>query len=90
MLGNADSMRPEASNNPKVVSDLVSLTLFHTKSQGAKNRLSGKLPLWLWSALALAYAHVPWLGVYQPQQGAVIIHAIDAQKIGRLVQAKQN
>jgi CRISPR-associated Csx3 family protein len=53
--------------------------------------LSGKLPLWLWSALALAYAHAPWLGVYQPQlQGAVIIHAIDAQKIGRLVQAKQN
>jgi hypothetical protein len=32
-------MRPEASNNPKVVSDLVSLTLFHTKSQGAKNRV---------------------------------------------------
>ncbi len=31
--------------------------------------LSGKLPLWLWTALGLAYAPlVPWLAVYQPQQ----------------------
>jgi len=53
--------------------------------------LSGKLPLWLWSALALVYAHAPWLGVYQPQlQGAVIIYARDAQDVGRLVISKQN
>jgi CRISPR-associated protein Csx3 len=31
--------------------------------------LSGKLPLWLWTALALAYRDAPWLAVYQPQWG---------------------
>lgn len=30
--------------------------------------LSGKLPLWLWTGLALAYRRAPWLAVYQPQQ----------------------
>ena len=30
--------------------------------------LSGKLPLWLWTALALVYRDAPWLAVYQPQQ----------------------
>ncbi len=30
--------------------------------------LSGKLPLWLWTGLALAYRAAPWLAVYQPQQ----------------------
>jgi CRISPR-associated protein Csx3 len=29
--------------------------------------LSGKLPLWLWTALALVYRDAPWLAVYQPQ-----------------------
>ncbi|MCX7839381.1 MAG: CRISPR-associated protein Csx3 [Anaerolineae bacterium] len=48
--------------------------------------LSGKLPLWLWTALALTYADVPWLGVYQPQlNGAVIVHANESVKIGRVV-----
>jgi CRISPR-associated protein Csx3 len=29
--------------------------------------LSGKLPLWLWTAISLAYPSVPWLGIYQPR-----------------------
>ena len=29
--------------------------------------LSGKLPLWLWTALALVYRDALWLAVYQPQ-----------------------
>ena len=40
--------------------------------------LSGKLPLWLYTALALAYAPgAPWLAVYQPQRGdkAVVVHS---------------
>ena len=32
--------------------------------------LSGKLPLWLWTAAARAYRLAPWLGIYQPQLGA--------------------
>ena len=42
--------------------------------------LSGKLPLWLYTALALAYApRAPWLAVYQPQCGdeAVVVHSRD-------------
>jgi len=37
--------------------------------------LSGKLPLWLWTALALVYRDAPWLAVYQPQWGnqAIVI-----------------
>lgn len=31
--------------------------------------LSGKLPLWLYTALALVYRDAPWLAVYQPQWG---------------------
>ncbi|HID64343.1 MAG TPA: hypothetical protein EYP49_16625 [Anaerolineae bacterium] len=31
--------------------------------------LSGKLPLWLWTALALTYQDAPWLAVYQPRWG---------------------
>ncbi|MBC7222968.1 MAG: hypothetical protein H5T59_01605 [Anaerolineae bacterium] len=39
--------------------------------------LSGKLPLWLWTGLALAYRRAPWLAVYQPQQAqhAVVVHS---------------
>jgi len=39
--------------------------------------LSGKLPLWLWTAAALAYASAPWLGIYQPRwrDQAVIVHS---------------
>lgn len=31
--------------------------------------LSGKLPLWLWTALAAAYKETLWLAIYQPQLG---------------------
>ena len=38
--------------------------------------LSGKLPHWLWTGLALAYRQAPWLAVYQPQVGgAVVVHS---------------
>lgn len=48
--------------------------------------VSGKLPLWLWTALALAYAHAPWLGIYQPQlNGAVIVHARELATLGQVV-----
>ncbi len=29
--------------------------------------LSGKLPLWLWTAASLIYGSSPWLGIYQPR-----------------------
>lgn len=36
--------------------------------------LDGKLPLWLWSALARTYANHAWVAIYQPQlAGAVVI-----------------
>jgi CRISPR-associated protein Csx3 len=45
-------------------------------SQEQGTVLSGKLPHWLWTGLALAYRDARWLAVYQPQlQGAVIVHA---------------
>ena len=50
--------------------------------------LSGKLPLWLWTAVALAYRDAPWLGIYQPQLGrqAVIVHSRVSQwTVGQLV-----
>lgn len=31
--------------------------------------LSGKLPLWLWTALAITYQDAPWLAIYQPRWG---------------------
>ncbi len=39
--------------------------------------LSGRLPLWLMTALAFVYADAPWLAVYQPQlhHCAVVIHS---------------
>ncbi|RLC55101.1 MAG: hypothetical protein DRI80_18300 [Chloroflexota bacterium] len=41
--------------------------------------LSGKLPHWLYTGLALTYAPlVPWLAVYQPQLGcAVVVYSAD-------------
>jgi len=37
--------------------------------------LSGKLPLWLWTALAMTYCQALWLAVHQPQLGqkAVVV-----------------
>ena len=39
--------------------------------------LSGRLPLWMYSGLALAYRSAPWLAVYQPklQNRAVVVHS---------------
>ncbi len=41
--------------------------------------LSGKLPLWLWTALARAYRDVPWVAVFQPPLGdlAVVVASQD-------------
>ena len=50
--------------------------------------LSGKLPLWLWTALARVYINVPWLAVFQPQleRQAVVVASKDKDKpIGSLV-----
>jgi CRISPR-associated protein Csx3 len=37
--------------------------------------LSGSLPLWLYTSLALTYHATPWLAVYQVPTGAVVVHA---------------
>lgn len=50
--------------------------------------LSGKLPLWLWTALAIAYRDAPWLAVYQPplsNQAVVVSSRIAGMLPGRLV-----
>ncbi|MDL1895092.1 hypothetical protein FBQ82_02355 [Anaerolineae bacterium CFX7] len=45
--------------------------------------LNGKLPLWLWSALARAYRHVARLAIYQPQlAGAIVIRSRNPNEIG--------
>jgi len=59
--------------------DLVSLTLPSWPHEGLI--LSGKLPNWLWSALARAYDG-PWLAILQPQlAGAVVIHSGGSSRI---------
>lgn len=49
--------------------------------------LSGKLPLWLYTSLALTYRTAPWIAVYQPQlECAVVIYSADkARVIGECV-----
>lgn len=50
--------------------------------------LDGRLPLWIWTALARAYADVSWLAVYQPQfqARALVIHSNGpAPQIGTFV-----
>ena len=49
--------------------------------------LSGRMPLWLLTAIARAYLHLPWLAVYQPSlQGAVVIHGSGQnQRVGTLL-----
>jgi CRISPR-associated protein Csx3 len=47
--------------------------------------LSGKLPLWLTTALALTYRAAPLLAVYQPQVGAVVVQSrLPGYKVGDL------
>jgi CRISPR-associated protein Csx3 len=53
--------------------------------------LSGKLPHWLWTALAQAYHHAPWVAVFQPQleNQAVVIGSHDqALPVGSLVSSE--
>jgi CRISPR-associated protein Csx3 len=50
--------------------------------------LSGKLPLWLWTAAALAYSSAPWLAVYQPQlhdQAVVVKSQRSSPSVGQLI-----
>ncbi len=50
--------------------------------------LSGKLPLWLWTALALTYRQVPWLAIFQPQlhrQAVVVASQDERLPLGGLV-----
>jgi CRISPR-associated protein Csx3 len=40
--------------------------------------LSGKLPHWLTTSLALTYRAAPWVAVYQPQlEGATVVYSAD-------------
>lgn len=40
--------------------------------------LSGKLPLWLYTSLAITYRAVPWIAVYQPQlECAIVVYSAD-------------
>jgi CRISPR-associated protein Csx3 len=50
--------------------------------------LSGKLPLWLWTALVRAYRDAPWVAVFQPPLGdqAVVVASRDESvPVGGLV-----
>ncbi|MCA9982335.1 MAG: hypothetical protein KDD89_15930, partial [Anaerolineales bacterium] len=50
--------------------------------------ISGKLPLWLSTALARQLAHLPLLAFFQPQVGAVVIHATNpAYPVGHVLSA---
>ena len=41
--------------------------------------LSGRIPYWLYTSIALTYRDAPWIGVYQPQlECAVIVYSTDA------------
>ena len=52
--------------------------------------LSGKLPLWLWTALARLYRPAQWLGVYQPQLGIVIVRsAAPEMGMGKVIEAAE-
>lgn len=51
---------------------------------------SGKLPLWLWTALARLYRTASWVGVYQPhlhEQAVVIASKTPGIRIGQLIAA---
>jgi len=40
--------------------------------------LSGKIPHWLYTSLALTYRSAPWIAVYQPQlKCAIVVHSTD-------------
>lgn len=52
------------------ISEVGDLTLPHLPDGGLL--LSGKLPLWLWAALARAL-DAPWIAVYQPRAGGAVV-----------------
>jgi CRISPR-associated protein Csx3 len=37
--------------------------------------LGGKIPHWLITALATVYREAPWLAIFQPQEGRVVVHS---------------
>jgi CRISPR-associated protein Csx3 len=50
--------------------------------------ISGKLPMWLWTAAALAYRSAPWLGIYQPQlsdQAVIVQSSVEQLAVGQLI-----
>jgi len=48
--------------------------------------LDGKWPHWLCASLARTYRAAPWIAVYQPQVGAVVVHSTDPTRpIGALL-----
>ncbi len=49
--------------------------------------LSGKLPLWLYTSLALTYRAAPWVGVYQPQlkRAVVVYSAVSGRTVGETI-----
>jgi CRISPR-associated protein Csx3 len=49
--------------------------------------LSGQLPHWLTTSLALTYRTAPWIAVYQPQlEGAAVVYSADqTQPVGNLL-----
>lgn len=68
LLPRGDHVRLECSIRPSHLDygEAVDLVL-PPAPPGQGLVLSGKLPLWLWTALALSYREAPWLAVYQPQ-----------------------
>jgi CRISPR-associated protein Csx3 len=51
--------------------------------------LSGKLPIWLFTSLAITYHAAPWLAVFQPQLGgSVVVYSADARvPVGEILPA---
>jgi CRISPR-associated protein Csx3 len=50
--------------------------------------LSGRLPQWLWTALARTYRHIPWVAIYEPRlvNRAVVVHSrVESLSSGTLV-----
>jgi CRISPR-associated protein Csx3 len=82
-------------NHTHLAFELVKAYLDYTEAEGLMVPpvssdvglvFSGKLPLWLYTALALTYAaSVPWLAVYQPQLGeeaAVVASQVSEPSVG--------
>lgn len=69
------------------IEDIADTTLPGLKGQKGLI-ISGKLPNWLWLAVARHYANdVPWLAIYYPQlKGGIVIHSEENQyELGQLI-----